>query len=151
MIHSTQEEVRIMVYIISFGVFCLSSYDTLLYLIKNIKKIPNLIIQSIFSLIMIYFTYEFSYKLAYGYIPIHYILFLIIGFIIYKLIRKEYLEGLNLLTTIFLKIKPKIIKIMVFLLYPKEFIAGIKVPFIYMKDTLENFFKVIIKEKQEKE
>ena len=41
----------------------------------------------------IYFTYEFSYVLANGYIPIHFILFMISGFLIYWLIREKYIEG----------------------------------------------------------
>lgn len=138
MIHETNEELRIMVYLIGYGIFCISSYDTLLFFINNLNKIFKIGISAIYSILMIYFTYEFSYVLANGYIPIHFILFLILGFLIYFITRKIYLEGLIYIKGSIIKIRKPVFKIMIFLVYPKEIIDIIK---LILKTILTTFKK----------
>lgn len=151
MIHETIEEFRIMLYLICYGIFCISSYDTLLFFINNFKKIFKLSISIIYALLMIYFTYEFSYVLANGYIPIHFILFLIIGFLIYFVIRRIYIEGLTYIRDIFLKIRKPFIKIVIFLVYPKEIIDIIKLIILTIMMTFKNFYKELKTKKRKME
>jgi hypothetical protein len=89
----------------------------------------------------IYFTYEFSYVLANGYIPIHFILFMISGFLIYWLIREKYIEGLKMIYSFLKKIYSPIIKILIFLCYPKEFISIISLIGRIIKLTFSDFSK----------
>ena len=144
MILSTSEEIRIMFYLIGYGIFCISSYD-LVMLLKINKQIIKNIILIIYSLLLIYITIMFSYKLAYGYIPIHFVLFMIIGFVIYITIRKSFLTGVSYIYEIYLKLKKPVIKILVFLVYPKEIVYIIKVCFKTICKTIKDFKKKLIK------
>ena len=92
MILSTSEEIRVMFYLISFGVFCISSYDLIIMAIDKKTKTRNIILV-IYSIMLLYITIKFSYKLASGYVPIHFILFMVIGFLIYITIRKSFIQG----------------------------------------------------------
>ncbi len=141
MIHETNEELRIMVYLISYGIFCISSYDTLLFFINNLNKIFKIGVSIIYSFLVIYFTYEFSYVLANGYIPIHFILFLVLGFFIYFVTRKTYLEGLTYIKGALIKIRKPVFKIMIFLVYPKEIIDIIKLILETILTTFKKFRK----------
>lgn len=147
MIHETIEEVRIMLYLIGYGIFCLSSYDTLITLIKTLIKPLKIAISIIYSVSIVYLTYEFSFVLANGYIPIHFILFLLIGFLIYILVRKIYMQGLIYIKEILIKIKRPIGKLLVFLVYPQELIEIIKIPMRMLKDTIKTFIGVLNQKK----
>jgi hypothetical protein len=96
-------------------------------------------------MVTIYFTYKFSYSLAYGYVPIHFLLFLISGFLLYYLIRNNYIEGLLIIYDLFKKIKKVLIKIIVFLCYPKEVIGIFLLMLRIIKKTIFNFFKALKK------
>lgn len=85
MIHSIKEEVYISIYLVSFGIYIISTYDVF-YIVLSYLRINNIIkkiIEVIFCLINIYITYLFSYNLSNGYIPIYFILFFIVGVVIY--------------------------------------------------------------------
>lgn len=144
MMLSTSDEIRIMFYLIGYGVFCISSYD-LVMLLKFKKTRNKNIILSIYSILILYISIEFSYKLANGYVPIHFILFMIIGFLIYITIRKSFLQGITYLYEIYLKIKKPIYKIICFLVYPKEIINIIKVCIKTVKRTIIDFKNKLIK------
>lgn len=141
MISGTTEEFRIILYLIGYGIFCISSYDTIMFFIKTIKKIIKVMISIGYFSFMILFTYEFSYKLAHGYIPVHFILFLITGFLIYYLIRRRYLEGLEYIKGISLQSNRVAKKILIFLVYPKEIISIIMGIIKTIKRTICKFLE----------
>lgn len=151
MMHSTIEEIRVIIYLIGYGIFIISTYDTIYLITKKINKILKVIIYSIYIISIVYFTYEFSYVLANGYIPIHFILFLISGFLIYYLIRKKYLEGLLMIYSFLNKIRKPFVKIIVFLCYPKEVISMIILILETIKTTVFNFFKSLKKKNKKME
>jgi len=107
MIHNLKEEVYISIYLIFFGLYLASTYDATIYVLNKSKlnKITKIFIQIIFCLIQITITYFFSYKLAYGYIPIYFIIFVISGVVLYKIACKRYL---NLLITKLLELLKKL-------------------------------------------
>ena len=144
MILSTTEEIRIMFYLISYGIFCISSYD-LIILLKFKRSIYKNIVLVIYSLSILYITIKFSYKLAYGYVPIHFILFMIIGFIIYITIRKNFLIGVTYIYEMCLIIKKPLIKIIYFLVYPKEIIYIIRMCFKTLGKTIKDFKNKLLK------
>ncbi len=92
---TTIDEIRIIIYLIGFGIFIISTYDVLFFVVNKFNKYIKIIINIIYVSLISYFTYQFSYALAKGYVPIHFILFFITGFLIYYLIREKYLEGLR--------------------------------------------------------
>lgn len=143
MIHSTKEEVRILLYLIGYGIFIISTYDTLMLIVSKINKIIKSILSIIYVLAITYFTYEFSYVLASGYIPIHFILFLIIGFLIYYLIRKTYINGLIIIYELLMKIKKSFIQMLIFLIYPKEIINILLIIMGKIKVTIYDFWKTL--------
>ena len=149
MIHRTIEEVRIIIYLIGYGIFIISMYDTLFLITKKINKVLKTMINLIYIIGTIYFTYEFSYILAKGYIPIHFILFMISGFLIYWLIREKYIEGLKMIYSFLKKIASPIIKILIFLCYPKEFISIILLIGRTIKLTFRDFM-IVLKIKMKK-
>ena len=143
MIVTTKEEFRIIIYLIGYGIFIISTYDTLFWIVKKRNKILKTIFDLIYIITIGYFTYEFSYVLASGYIPIHFILFLILGFIIYFLIRKKYMIGLYIIYDFIKKIKKPIIKIIVFMVYPREIIGIISKIFHKIRKTILDFLGVL--------
>ena len=151
MIHTTLDEIRIIVYLIGYGIFIISTYDTLFLITEKINKIIKTIISFVYIITIVYFTYEFSYVLSNGYIPIHFILFLIIGFLIYYLIRKKYIEGLLIMYSFLKKIKKPIIKLIIFLCYPKEVISIIKVILRTIKVSILDFFNALKKKNKKME
>lgn len=126
MIHTVKEEVYISIYLIAFGIYLISTYDVLLYIL-DCSKIPRafkIIIEIIYCLIQLLITYLFSYKLASGYIPIYFILFLILGFIIYiYFLKKSLIETINYYGK---KVRPVLIKILLNVLLPTSLIMTIK-------------------------
>ncbi len=142
MIRTTIDEIRIIIYLIGFGIFTISTYDILFLVVNKLKKYIKIIVNIIYILLISYFTYQFSYALAKGYVPIHFILFLIIGFLIYYLIREKYLEGLKFMYYIFRKIKKLLIEFIIFLCYPKEVISIIFIIMKRIKKTIRDFLRV---------
>lgn len=126
MIHTVKEEVYISIYLIAFGIYLISTYDVLLYIL-DCSKIPRafkIIIEIIYCLIQLLITYLFSYKLASGYIPIYFILFLILGFIIYiYFLKKSLIKTINYYGK---KVRPVLVKILLNVLLPTSLIMTIK-------------------------
>lgn len=151
MIRTTTDEIRIIIYLIGFSIFIISTYDILFLVVNKFNKYIKTIINVIYILLISYFTYQFSYALAKGYIPIHFILFFIIGFLIYYIIREKYLEGLRLMYDIFGKIKKVLVKIIIFLCYPKEVISIVFVIMRRIKRTIRDFLNVLKKKNKKTE
>ena len=140
MMLSTTEEIRIMFYLISFGIFCISSYDLIMMIVDKKSKTKNIILV-IYSVILLYVTIKFSYKLASGYVPIHFILFMVIGFLIYITIRKSFLQGITYMNEIYNKIKKPLKKVLLFLVYPKEVVGIITLCVKTIMTTIKCFLK----------
>lgn len=137
---STTEEIRIMFYLISFGIFCISSYDLIMMIVDEKPKTKNIILV-IYSVMLLYITIKFSYKLASGYVPIHFILFMVIGFLIYITIRKSFLQGITYMNEIYNKIKKPLKKVLLFLVYPKEVVGIITLCVKTIITTINSFLK----------
>lgn len=140
MMLSTTEEIRIMFYLISFGIFCISSYDLIMMIVDKKTKTKNIILV-IYSVMLLYITIKFSYKLASGYVPIHFILFMVIGFLIYITIRKSFLQGITYMNEIYNKIKKSLKKVLLFLVYPKEVVGIITLCVKTIMTTIKCFLK----------
>lgn len=140
MMLSTTEEIRIMFYLISFGIFCISSYDLIMMIVDKKSKTKNIILV-IYSVMLLYVTIKFSYKLASGYVPIHFILFMVIGFLIYITIRKSFLQGITYMNEIYNKIKKPLKKVLLFLVYPKEVVGIITLCVKTIMTTIKCFLK----------
>ena len=140
MMLSTTEEIRIMFYLISFGIFCISSYDLIMMIVDEKSKTKNIILV-IYSVMLLYITIKFSYKLASGYVPIHFILFMVIGFLIYITIRKSFLQGITYMNEIYNKIKKPLKKVLLFLVYPKEVVGIITLCVKTIMTTIKCFLK----------
>ena len=140
MMLSTTEEIRIMFYLISFGIFCISSYDLIMMIVDEKSKTKNIILV-IYSVMLLYITIKFSYKLASGYVPIHVILFMVIGFLIYITIRKSFLQGITYMNEIYNKIKKPLKKVLLFLVYPKEVVGIITLCVKTIITTIKSFLK----------
>ena len=128
MIHEIKEEIYISIYLIMFGIYILSSYDFLLTLFSKFKnnKVIIIILELIFFIGQSIITYYFSYYLAFGYIPIYFILFVFLGLVIYYKILKP--PFINLINNIFnyVVISTKFIwKYFLHLLYSKTLIMHI--------------------------
>ncbi len=92
MIRPLNVEIKIIVYIIAYGIYYFAVSDFIIYLEDHykLKKIPKLILEFIYLIMQIFITYNFCYKLESGYIPIYFLLFIIIGFLLYYLFMREY-------------------------------------------------------------
>ena len=91
MIHTLNEELYIIIYLIVFGLYISSTYDAFVIILKEAKakKIINILLQLFFCILQLTITYFFTYKLAAGYIPIYFILFVVAGALIYCLICRK--------------------------------------------------------------
>lgn len=125
MIHTVKEEIYISIYLIAFGIYLISTYDILLYMLDNakLKNIFKVIIETIYCIIQLIITYFFSYKLASGYIPIYFILFLIIGFVLYMYCLKKSLH--KTLDIYKQNVRPHLLKLVVDVLIPTTLIKKI--------------------------
>lgn len=140
MIHPLKEEIYIIIYLVAYGIYLISTYDVILFCINkaNWSKIIKVIIEILYCIIQLVITYFFSYKLATGYIPIYFIVFLIIGFTIYiYLLRKTLIKTLSFYDQ---NIKPFVLNILKTILIPYELITLFKWIFkkIIKKKKLKN-------------
>lgn len=139
MIHPIKEEVYIAVYLILFGVYLLSTYDALSYLKKQIKMPKAIAIGSeiIFCLLQVYITYIFSYRLQDGYIPIYFILFMLLGWFIYmKFFKKGFIKVIYWIGKIITRVAPYIKKLLVNLFYSPQLMKIIR------KGLLKTFTRI---------
>lgn len=151
MIHTIKEEIYISIYLIVFGIYLLSTYDILLIIIDRIKfkKWFKIIIELIFFILQIFVTYRFSFELANGYIPIYFILFVLIGIILYyKILRNPFIKIINQSLSLIIKISKILWRYFVHLLYSKTLIT-------YIKNLIINiiciFKKIKFNKKKQKE
>lgn len=151
MIPSLKDEIRIIFYLISYGIFIITMYDLFLLAYQK-KKVVRHILEIMFWLVMIYLTYQFSYHLHDGYIPIYFAFFLLIGGLIYiKWLKKPMIEGANMIKILCQKLKKPLKKLIIFLFYSKEGWYIIKYPFVKMKETTKLLYKTIKKNKNNEE
>ena len=65
MITKLDVELKILIYIIAYGIYYFASSDVLIYIINKIKKkIVVIIFEVLYLIIQIYITYNFCYKLG---------------------------------------------------------------------------------------
>lgn len=129
MIQSINEELRLMICLIIFGIYLISTYDAVLEIEKwlKFKKIKTILIEVIFNLLQILITIVFAKKIANNNIPIYFILFFVFGIIIYYYTsRKYYLKSIHKILTIYKMKEPKIKKIFREFLYSDDLIKQIK-------------------------
>ena len=87
-------EIKIIVNIIAFSILFFSTWDLYISIKSKFikKRFLNIFFDLLFILITIYITYTYTYLLASGYIPQLFIVFLILGYLVYYLfLRKKYL------------------------------------------------------------
>jgi len=124
-----KNEIFIIINLIAYSITYLSYWDLTLE-IKSIliSKIYNkIILDLIFLFTTIYFTYQFTFKLSSGYIPLLFFVFLIIGFFIYFIFfRHSYLIIVNNIIKILNKYKVRFINFIKELLYNQELFSFIK-------------------------
>ena len=74
MIKPLNVELKILVYIIIYGIYYFAVSDLLVYIIehKKRKKFSKVLIEILYLLSQIYITYDFCYKLDGGYIPVYF-------------------------------------------------------------------------------
>lgn len=109
MIKPLNVEIKILIYIVAYGIYYFAVSDLIIYLEEryHFKKIPKLILELVYLIIQIFLTYNFCYKLESGYIPIYFLLFIIIGFLLYYLFMRDYfLKSLTFTSNCLIKIKP---------------------------------------------
>lgn len=139
-IYTLKEELYLIVYLFSYGVYLFATLDIVEQIIIKInKKIFNIIINICYWLIQWYITYIFSLKLMDGYLPMYFILFIGLGAFIYvKLLKKVFIKTIRLI----LKLIKKIIKLLKPLLYSKEVVDKTKKGAKHYKRILESTFKI---------
>lgn len=124
-----KNEIFIIINLIAYSITYLSYWDLTLE-IKSIliSKIYNkIILDLIFLFTTIYFTYQFTFKLSSGYIPLLFFVFLILGFFIYFIFfRHSYLIIVNNIIKILNKYKVRFINFIKELLYNQELFSFIK-------------------------
>ena len=124
-----KNEIFIIINLIAYSITYLSYWDLILE-IKSIliSKIYNkIILDLIFLFTTVYFTYQFTFKLSSGYIPLLFFVFLILGFFIYFIFfRHSYLIIVNNIIKILNKYKVRFINFIKELLYNQELFSFIK-------------------------
>lgn len=111
MIKPLNLELKIILYIITYGIYYYAVSDLVIFIEEKhkLKKIQKLFLELIYLISQIYITYRFCYRLDDGYIPIYFLLFIVIGFLLYYLLMKD---GFNFIIKkidfLIIKIVPKI-------------------------------------------
>lgn len=138
-IYTLKEELYLIVYLFSYGVYLFATLDIIEQIILKLnKKIFNIIINVCYWLLQWYITYIFSLKLMDGYLPMYFILFIGLGAFIYiKLLKRVFVKTIVLI----LNLLKKIIKLLKPLLYSKEVIDKTKKGAKHYKRILETTFK----------
>ena len=118
-----------------FGIYYFAVSDILIFIIEKKKrnKFFKVFLEIIYLVSQIYTSYDFCYKLDDGYIPIYYLLFIIIGFLLYYLFMRDYfIKCLEFISRILNKIIPRFKHL------------------IYSKTLFKNRFKKIFKKSKSK-
>lgn len=146
MTHTITEELKIIIYLILFGIYLVSTYDLVLQVEKwmKFKKIKTYLLEICFNIIQILITIRFSFNIAGGYIPAYFILFFIIGIIVYYYTsRKLFIKQIRRSLDFYKKQEPKIRKVLKECVYSKEIIDSVKKNIkrykkIFVKKTKDN-------------
>ncbi|MBR2138280.1 MAG: hypothetical protein IJ966_03150 [Bacilli bacterium] len=115
MIKTLDIEFKILVYIIAFGIYYFAVSDVLLYIVekKKNKKIYKILLEVVYLISQVYITYNFCYRLENGYIPIYFLLFIIIGFLLYYLFMRTYfIKCLDFISNLLIKVKPLLLHLL---------------------------------------
>ena len=89
-IYTLKEELYLIVYLFSYGVYLFATLDVIdQIIIKLNKKVLTIIINICYWLTQWYITYIFSLKLMDGYLPMYFILFIGLGAFIYIKLLKQ--------------------------------------------------------------
>ncbi len=152
-----KEDIRVIIVLIAYGIFLAMSIDVLKFLLHSSKRsthkekktwhiIKNIIMQIVYGIFLIYVSYKVSYKMANGYVPIYFIVFVISGIILYYFVERNYfVKTMGMLKKVFLKIYPCFLHIISFLCYPKDTIEILFKPFKILGGSIKNFQKSLPK------
>ena len=98
-VYSFKEEFRIIILLLCYAISIGFTYDLLMNIINN--KI-RLIAQMLYSIIIIYISFQFVFKLKNGFIPQYALLILFFGLLIYwLLLKKNLFNSIRRLTPLF--------------------------------------------------
>ena len=87
-IYDFKEELRMVIYLICYGIGIIGMYDIIVLTTK--KKLFKYILQLIYTITAIIYTYYFAYRLNNGYIPQYAILIIAFGmFIYFSMLKKK--------------------------------------------------------------
>lgn len=120
MMYTLKDEIHVIILLIVYGIYLSSYLEILNILLQSIKKkVYKIIVEITLSLLEIYVAYIFVYKVQDGYIPIYFLLFIILGIIIYLSFRHQTLKVFNHLVINIVKIIKKTFTIFKEVIYPK--------------------------------
>lgn len=136
MIYTLKEEIHVMILLIVFGIY-ISSYVEFIYLFLTQikKKILRILLEIIGWITQIIITYLFVYKMADGYVPLYFILFIALGIALYFLFRFLYFKELNIFSKI---------------LYKSLFFIISEIIMFIVPNYVKEIFKTYIKRKKDK-
>ncbi len=141
--HTLKEEVYVLLYFISFGIYLFSTMDLVEYISNNIKKkVLKVIVIIIYWIIQIYITFIFSYHLLDGYLPIYFLLFIVMGYYLYyHFFKKKFLKIINIGYLIIKKLSKILKKLLVPFIYSKVFWNKIKLILKHYQMIIKKTFK----------
>lgn len=141
MINTLNEEIRIIILLIVYGINLAFVYELINIISSNFRKETKIFIETCLWLIQIYLSYLFVYKMASGYMPIYFVIYIIIGVIIYLVfnINKQITNVLMRMILIILKIIKYLTILLIEAVYPN-----------YLKE-INNYHKKRLKKKKEKD
>ena len=110
-VYNVLEEIRIIIYLLIFGIYIATSYD-FLDLIRFRKIWKNVLINIFGCFIILLTSYFFVYRLKEGYIPQYGIIIVILGLLLYYfLLRRNFVKCISYIKYKYCKILSKIVKI----------------------------------------
>lgn len=120
MMYTLKDEIHVIILLIVYGIYLSSYLEILNILLQSIKKkVYKIIVEITLSLLEIYVAYIFVYKVQDGYIPIYFLLFIILGIIIYLSFRHQTFKVFNHLVINIVKIIKKTFTEFKEVIYPK--------------------------------
>lgn len=120
MMYTLKDEIHVIILLIIYGIYLSSYLEILNILLQSIKKkVYKIIVEITLSLLEIYVAYIFVYKVQDGYIPIYFLLFIILGIIIYLSFRHQTFKVFNHLVINIVNIIKKTFTIFKEVIYPK--------------------------------
>ena len=131
MMYTLKEEVYIIILLIIYGIYLANYIDILNIILLKIKnKVTKIIVEGILSFTQIYVAYIFMYKIADGYIPIYFLLFVILGIILYLIFRYQIINTVKVLVNLIFKTLKTTIREIKQVIYP-----------YYLKEVIKTFRK----------